>query len=48
VDDPYDQIIVATARQPDLTVVTTDRAWRDYRHASILYYQPNVAVSGTE
>jgi len=40
VDDPYDQMIVATARQTGLTVVTTDRAWRHYPHAKILYYKP--------
>lgn len=40
VDDPYDQMIVATARQNGLTVVTTDRAWRHYPHATVLYYKP--------
>lgn len=40
VDDPYDQMIVATARQHNLIVVTTDRAWRHYPHAQVLYYKP--------
>jgi len=40
VDDPYDQMIVATARQHGLTVVTSDRAWRHYPRAQILYYRP--------
>ena len=44
VGDPYDQMIVATARQRGLTVVTTDRAWRHYPHATILYYKPIVAA----
>jgi PIN domain nuclease of toxin-antitoxin system len=43
-DDPYDQMIVATARQRGLTVVTTDRAWRHYVHAKILYYKPTLAA----
>ena len=33
-------IIVATARQHNLTVVTTDRAWRHYPHAHVRYYKP--------
>jgi len=40
VDDPYDQMIVATARIHGLTVVTTDRAWRHYPHAKVLYFRP--------
>jgi PIN domain nuclease of toxin-antitoxin system len=40
VDDPYDQMIVATAWQRNLAVVTTDRAWRHYPHAHVLYYKP--------
>ena len=43
VDDPYDQIVVATARQHNLTVVTSDRAWRHYDGARILYYKPILA-----
>jgi PIN domain nuclease of toxin-antitoxin system len=43
-DDPYDQMIVATARQRGLTVVTTDRAWRHYPHAALLFYKPIVAT----
>jgi len=43
VDDPYDQMIVATARQHGLTVLTSDRAWRQYPHANILYYKPILA-----
>jgi PIN domain nuclease of toxin-antitoxin system len=39
VDDPYDQMIVATARLHGLTVVTTDRG-RHYPHAKVLYYRP--------
>ena len=46
VEDPYDQMIVATARQHGLTVVTTDRAWRHYPHARVLYYKPLVAEEG--
>ncbi len=45
VEDPYDQMIVATARQNGLTVVTTDRAWRRYPHAKILYYRPAPATA---
>jgi PIN domain nuclease of toxin-antitoxin system len=44
VDDPYDQMIVATARQHGLTVVTTDRVWRHYPHATILYYKPSLGA----
>ena len=40
VEDTYDQMIVATARQHGITVVTTDRAWRHYPHAKVLYYRP--------
>ncbi len=40
VDDPYDQMIVATARQHDLIIMTSDRAWRDYPHAKVRYYKP--------
>jgi PIN domain nuclease of toxin-antitoxin system len=45
VDDPYDQMIVATARQHGLTVMTTDRAWRHYPHATILYHKPISAIA---
>jgi PIN domain nuclease of toxin-antitoxin system len=44
VDDPYDQMIVSTARQYGLTIVTTDRAWRHYPHAQILYYKPIITA----
>jgi PIN domain nuclease of toxin-antitoxin system len=45
VDDPYDQMIVATSRQHGLTLVTTDRAWRHYPQAKILYYRPVLATA---
>ena len=38
--DPADELIVATAKVNDLTLMTTDRALRNYRHAQILYFKP--------
>jgi PIN domain nuclease of toxin-antitoxin system len=38
--DPADEIIVATARVHGLTLMTTDRALRRYRHASVQYFTP--------
>jgi PIN domain nuclease of toxin-antitoxin system len=39
-NDPYDQMIVATARCHGLTLLTIDRQLRHYRHASIRYFAP--------
>ncbi|MBM3833191.1 MAG: type II toxin-antitoxin system VapC family toxin [Verrucomicrobia bacterium] len=38
--DPYDQIIVATARQNKLTIISNDDAWKNYAGARILYFKP--------
>jgi PIN domain nuclease of toxin-antitoxin system len=38
--DPGDELIVATARVYDLTLITTDTALRNYRHARIHYFTP--------
>jgi PIN domain nuclease of toxin-antitoxin system len=38
--DPADEIIVATARVHNLTLLTLDRKLRNYRHAKIEYYRP--------
>lgn len=37
--DPADELIVATARVYDLTLLTTDRALKGYRHARIQYFK---------
>jgi len=38
--DPADELIVATARVHGLTLLTTDRKLRAYRHAKISYFRP--------
>jgi PIN domain nuclease of toxin-antitoxin system len=38
--DPADEIIVATARVYLLTLLTTDRLLRGYRHAKVNYFKP--------
>jgi PIN domain nuclease of toxin-antitoxin system len=38
--DSSDELIVATARVYDLTLMTTDRALKNYRHARIHYFKP--------
>ena len=38
--DPYDQMIVATARQNNLTLNSNDDAWKNYAGARILYFKP--------
>ena len=38
-DDPFDQIIVATARVHNLTVVSCDRAIREYPHVDKWCYR---------
>ncbi|MCC6848428.1 MAG: type II toxin-antitoxin system VapC family toxin [Deltaproteobacteria bacterium] len=38
--DPADEIIVATARVHGLTLLTTDKRLRRYRHARIGYFAP--------
>jgi PIN domain nuclease of toxin-antitoxin system len=38
--DPADEWIVATARVHRLTLLTTDRRLRRYRHAKIGYFRP--------
>ncbi len=38
--DPADAIIVATARVYHLTLLTTDRLLRGYRHVKVNYFKP--------
>lgn len=38
--DPADELIVATAKVHGLTLLTSDRALRTYRHVSIEYFKP--------
>ena len=38
--DPADELIVATARVHRLTLLTTDRKLKGYRHARIHYFRP--------
>jgi PIN domain nuclease of toxin-antitoxin system len=40
VNDPADQLIVATARVHRLTLLTTDTKLKGYRHARIHYFTP--------
>jgi PIN domain nuclease of toxin-antitoxin system len=40
VRDPADEIIIATARHYDLTLITSDKKLKGYKHASIHYYKP--------
>lgn len=40
VNDPGDEIIVATARVHRLTLLTTDTKLKGYRHARIRYFTP--------
>jgi PIN domain nuclease of toxin-antitoxin system len=40
VNDPADQLIVATARVHKLTLLTTDTKLKGYRHARIHYFTP--------
>jgi PIN domain nuclease of toxin-antitoxin system len=40
VNDPADQLIVATARVHKLTLLTTDTKLKGYRHARIHYFMP--------
>jgi PIN domain nuclease of toxin-antitoxin system len=42
VNDPADQLIVATARVYNLTLLTTDTKLKGYRHARICYFTPVV------
>ena len=42
VNDPADQLIVATARIQKLTLLTTDTKLKGYRHARIRYFTPMV------
>lgn len=44
--DPADELIVATARVHGLTLITTDRKLRGYRHAQISYFRPLVLRRG--
>ena len=39
-NDPVDEIITATARIHDLTLLTTDRLLRRYKHAKVKYFKP--------
>jgi PIN domain nuclease of toxin-antitoxin system len=38
--DPADELIVATARAHKLTLLTTDRKLKNYRHVRIHYFTP--------
>ena len=38
--DPADELIVATARRHKLTLITTDRKLKKYRHVRIHYFTP--------
>lgn len=40
VNDPADELIVATARVHRLTLLTTDTKLKNYRHARIRYFTP--------
>lgn len=40
VNDPGDELIVATARIHRLTLLTTDTKLKNYRHARIHYFKP--------
>ena len=40
VNDPANQLIVATARVHKLTLLTTDTKLKGYRHARIHYFTP--------
>jgi PIN domain nuclease of toxin-antitoxin system len=40
VNDPADQLIVATARVHQLTLLTTDTKLKGYRHARVHYFTP--------
>jgi PIN domain nuclease of toxin-antitoxin system len=40
VNDPADELIVATARIHRLTLLTTDTKLKNYRHARIQYFTP--------
>lgn len=40
VNDPADELIVATARMEKLTLLTTDTKLRNYPHARIQYFTP--------
>ena len=40
VSDPGDELIVATARVHQLTLLTTDTKLKNYRHARIHYFKP--------
>lgn len=42
VNDPADQLIVATARVHKLTLLTSDTKLKGYRHARIQYFTPVV------
>ena len=42
VNDPADELIVATARVHRLTLLTTDTKLKNYRHARIQYFTPIV------
>ena len=43
VNDPADQLILATARVHQLTLLTTDTKLKGYRHAQIRYFTPLLA-----
>ncbi|MEY2427868.1 MAG: hypothetical protein QOJ40_753 [Verrucomicrobiota bacterium] len=42
--DPADELIVATARAYHLTLLTTDTGLKNYPHARIHYFKPNLEM----
>jgi PIN domain nuclease of toxin-antitoxin system len=42
INDPADEIVVATARVHKLTLLTTDTKLKNYRHARIHYFTPKL------
>jgi len=46
INDPADELIVATARVHKLTVLTTDTKLKGYRHARIHYFTPVLEKGG--
>ncbi len=46
--DPADELIIAAARVHKLTLMTTDRKLKSYRHARIHYFKPLLNKKGNE
>jgi PIN domain nuclease of toxin-antitoxin system len=45
--DPADEIVTATARVHDLTLLTTDRLLKKYKHAKVKYFKPLKKTGGS-